>query len=74
MQEVGKRKPLPEIETIQNGTKIGKRRKGVGGSELERNLREAECKKKARLSERVKDVLMLSEVVEPSLNGAPTPQ
>lgn len=74
VQEVGKRKPLSEVGTVQNGRGMGRRRKGVSGDEPERNLREVESKKKARMMEGDEDVVMLSEVVEPSLNGAPTPQ
>ena len=70
-QEVSKRKPLAEIGTKQNELEIGKKRKNVCGGGQVGNQRELESKKKARLIEWTEDVLMLSEVVEPSLNGAP---
>ena len=74
VQEVSKRKPLSEIAVLQNDTKIRKRRQGIGGGELDRNQREDEGKKKARLDAGIEDEVMLTEVVESSLNGAPTPQ
>ena len=64
MQEVSGRKPLQELE-------IGKRKIDVNNGGQLVDHKKGEGKKKARLMEVVEDSIMIIEVVEPSLNGAP---